>query len=90
MLTAHYYPFTSGGCGTAPTTNGLVSPASVSKEASRFAVLSQIANVTGIPVRLSEANDASCGGQPGGRNSFASAIWLTQFLTLSARRDSPA
>ena len=85
MITAHYYPFTSGGCGTAPTTADLVSEATVSKEANRLALLSGVARTTSVPVRLSEANDASCGGQPGVSNTFASAIWLTQLLTLSAQ-----
>jgi hypothetical protein len=78
MLTDHYYPLTS--CGTSPTVGELLSPPVRGKESSMLASLRRIQSTAGIPLQLDETNNISCKGQPGVSNSFASALWATDYI----------
>ena len=43
--------------------------------------VSAISQLTGIPLRIDETNNVSCGGEEGVSNTFASALWALDFLT---------
>ena len=42
---------------------------------------------TGIPLRLDETNNVACGGQPGVSDTFASALWATDYLARAMASD---
>jgi hypothetical protein len=58
----------------------LLSPVVREDENSMFSSLGAIQRSSAIPLRLDETNDISCKGRPGVSNSFASALWATDYL----------
>jgi hypothetical protein len=80
LLTAHYYPL-SWCHGYLPTVPSLLSLGMHKLLRHEVAALSGVAGATGLPVRLDETNNISCGGEPGVSNTFASALWALDLLT---------
>ncbi len=81
-LGVHMYPLSTCPGRGAVTINGILS-AKAADEPSRFAWIIGAADRAGVPAIVSEANSASCGGQPGVSDSPASAVWAVRFV-LSA------
>ena len=81
LLTDHYYP--SSSCGYTPQVSDLLDPRTRAGESGLLGALTSIARVAHLPVRMDETNDISCRGEPGVSNSFASALWATDY-TLRA------
>ena len=80
LLTAHYYPFSA--CAASPPVAGdLLSPGVRQAESRALAGMAFIAAARGLPLRVDETNNASCGGEPGVSNTFSSALWAVDFLT---------
>jgi hypothetical protein len=80
LLTGHHYPL---GCHQAP-------PPSIARLLSgktrRLAAVSllrymSVSRRSRIPFRMDEANTVSCGGRPGISNTFASALWATDYIS---------
>lgn len=78
VLTTHFYPLSK--CGYTPIVTDLTSPVTREKDAEMLTALTKIGDETGIPVLLDETNDISCRGQTGVSNSFASALWATDYI----------
>ena len=80
LLTGHHYPL---GCAEspAPSIGRLLSPLIRRKEGGSLDRYTAIARAGGIPFRLDEINSVSCGGVAGISNTFASALWATDYLT---------
>ncbi len=88
MLTDHYYPLSS--CdGSSPTVQELLAPATRAKETAMLQSLRAIERASGAPLRIDETNDISCKGEPGVSDTFASALWASDYiaraLTLGVR-----
>jgi hypothetical protein len=83
LLTQHYYPLSDcdGPSGTAVT---LLSRATADAAVHRIRVAAAAAHAEGVPLRISETNSASCGGIPGVSNTFASALWVVDYLLTGA------
>jgi hypothetical protein len=77
LLTQHYYRdyYARGG---SPTAAFLISPDS--QLIGELAILNAGAQQLGIPYRISECNSFSNGGVPGVSNSYASSLWVIDFL----------
>jgi hypothetical protein len=78
----HAYPLSACLTPKAVTVAGLLTPAAAN-EPRRLAPVLAATQATGVPVIISEANSASCGGVAGVSNSPASAVWAVRFV-LSA------
>jgi len=79
LLTAHYYPL--GRCGSyVPTIATLLSAAVRQAQARMFDLADKVARTTGIPMRVDESNNVACGGQPDVSDTFAAALWATDYL----------
>ena len=79
LLTVHYYPL-SWCAGFVPGIPDLLSRGVKGAENRELARMAAISAASGIPLRVDETNDISCGGEPGVSNAFASALWATDFL----------
>ncbi len=83
-FTVHTYPLRA--CGPAPTDPNYVSIANLLADSSSAGVAQglapdvQAAQALGLPLRLDELNTASCEGQAGVSDSFASALWVLDTL----------
>jgi hypothetical protein len=83
-LTVHAYPLRV--CGPAPTDSNYVAIANLLADGSSAGLAGdlvpdvQAATALGLPVRLDELNTASCEGEAGVSNSFASALWVLDTL----------
>jgi hypothetical protein len=79
VLTAHHYPL---GCRQvpAPTIEALLSPHVRALEAVSVRRFMAVAHASAIPFRLDETNTVSCGGVSGISDTFASALWATDYL----------
>jgi hypothetical protein len=77
LLTQHYYRdyYASGG---SPTAAFLISPDS--QLTGELTMLNAGAQQLGIPYRISECNSFDDGGVPGVSNSYASSLWVIDFL----------
>jgi hypothetical protein len=77
LLTQHYYRdyYITGG---SPTAAFLVSPDS--QLTAELTTLNAGAQRLGIPFRISECNSFDNGGVPGVSNSYASSLWVIDFL----------
>jgi hypothetical protein len=77
LLTQHYYRdyYASGG---SPTAAFLISPDS--QLTGELAILNAGGQQLGIPYRISECNSFDNGGVPGVSNSYASSLWVIDFL----------
>jgi hypothetical protein len=80
LLTGHHYPL---GCHQVPPPSiaGLLSA-----QARRLAGLSlarymSVSRGSRIPFRMDETNSVSCGGSPGISDTFASALWATDYAS---------
>ncbi|HTY97681.1 MAG TPA: hypothetical protein VMB91_11620 [Solirubrobacteraceae bacterium] len=74
----HLYPLTACGSGSEATIAGLLSR-SAGSSPGRLAWVARTAHGLGVPAIISEANSASCGGQPGVSNTPAAAVWGLRF-----------
>lgn len=88
LLTDHYYPLSS--CdGSSPTVGELLAPATRERETAMLQSLHAIERTAGAPLRIDETNDISCKGEPGVSDTFASALWASDYiaraLTLGVR-----
>jgi hypothetical protein len=79
VLTAHHYPL---GCHQvpAPTIEALLSPHIRGLEAVSVRRFMAVSHASAIPFRLDETNSVSCGGTRGISNTFASALWATDYI----------
>jgi hypothetical protein len=79
LLTDHYYPLSS--CdGSSPTVPELLAPATRATETTMLESLRTIERSARVPLRIDETNDISCKGEPGVSDSFASALWASDYL----------
>jgi hypothetical protein len=60
----------------------LLSPLGLGRPARTFAALARLARRRHLPFRLTETGSAACGGLPSVSDSFASALWSTDWLFL--------
>lgn len=74
----HMYPLTTCRSPAEATIKGLLSRRAGNAPA-RMSWVAIAAHALGLPAIISEANSASCGGQPGVSNSPASAVWGLRF-----------
>jgi len=79
VLTAHHYPL---GClqVPAPTIEALLSPHVRGLETVSVRRFMAVAHASAIPFRLDETNTVSCGGARGISDTFASALWATDYI----------
>lgn len=83
-FTMHAYPLRV--CGPAPTDSNYVAIANLLADSSSVGLAAdlspdvQAAAALGLPARLDELNTASCEGEAGVSNSFASALWVLDTL----------
>ncbi len=80
LLTQHYYRdyYSASGGKPTPTATFLVSPDS--QLTSELTILNAGAQQLGVPYRISECNSYNKGGIPGVSNSYASSLWVIDFL----------
>lgn len=83
LLTSHFYPSTS--CGYHPPISDLLSPVTRAQQQAMLARLAALSRSSGIPMRLDETNNISCGGQAGVSDSFASALWAVDYVTQAMK-----
>ena len=82
-LTEHYYPLSD--CGTHPgTITDLLARTTATHEATTLRTASQDAAAAHAPLRIAEANSASCSGIPAVSNTFAAALWVIDYSLLAA------
>ena len=74
----HLYPLTTCRSPSEATVKGLLSRRAANAPA-RLSWVALAAHALGVPAIISEANSASCGGQPGVSNTPASAVWGLRF-----------
>jgi hypothetical protein len=80
LLTQHYYR--ASGANSTSTASFLISPDS--QLTTDLTTLSAGAQQLGIPYRISECNSFSNGGAAGVSNSYASSLWVIDFLFNAA------
>ncbi|MCW3069876.1 MAG: Ricin lectin [Solirubrobacterales bacterium] len=80
LLTGHHYPL---GCHQipAPSIERLLSAQTRRLEGTSLARYMAVSRHSRIPLRIDEANSVSCGGHPGISNTFAAALWATDYIT---------
>jgi len=87
IVTYHYYPLQQGaaaGDPLAPTIANLLSPALMARTASNLDQVVQIAHSNGLPLEIDETNSVNGGGVLGVSDTFASALWATDYLFTAA------
>jgi hypothetical protein len=80
LLTQHYYR--ASGASPTSTASFLISPDT--QLVGDLAILNAGAQQLGLPYRVSECNSFYNGGAPGVSNSYASSLWVIDFLFDSA------
>lgn len=86
LLTAHYYPL--GRCGSyVPSIGDLLSDTVRRAETQMLTLAVAVERRTGLPLRLDETNNVACGGQPGVSDTFAAALWATDYLGRAMATD---
>jgi hypothetical protein len=80
LLTSHYYPLSSC-AGYLPLLQDILSPGIHGAETRMLNQVAAVSQRTGIPLRIDETNNVSCGGEAGVSNTFASALWALDYLT---------
>lgn len=79
IVTFHRYPlhrcYTSRRSPTYPTIPHLLSRGASAGPATSVRAAVEVAHRRGLPFRVDELNNVSCGGAPGVSNTFASALW---------------
>lgn len=85
-LGQHYYPLGCAAPGEKPATaaGALLSPALTAKEAATFSVAVAAAKAARVPLVISETNSACGGGVPGLSDSYASALWVIDYMLTGA------
>ena len=84
VLSGHYYPLSE--ChGYLPVVGDLLTRGIRSAEKRNLDRLAAISNSTGVPLRVGETNNISCGGEPDVSNTFASALWAVDYMTQAMR-----
>jgi hypothetical protein len=80
LLTGHHYPL---GCAEQPppSIERLLSPKIRQREGTSVRRYVAIARQSEVPFRMDETNSVSCGGVAGISNTFASALWATNYLS---------
>lgn len=81
MMTQHYYR--GDGHSSAATAANLISPDATLQKC--LGMLNAASQSTGIPFRVGECNSYFNGGAVGVSNSYASALWVIDFLFNSAQ-----
>lgn len=83
QLNAHYYPMSE--CGKpSGTAEDLISRATRNAQTSYLATADAIARAARLPWQITETNSASCSGIPGVSDTFASALWVVDYLLAAA------
>lgn len=79
LLTGHHYPL---GCHSTPgpTIAGLLSPPIRKAEDASLHRYMSVSHKGSIDFRLDETNTVSCGGKAGISDTFASALWATDYI----------
>jgi hypothetical protein len=80
----HLYPLSACAGRGSVTIGRLLSPAAAEAPRSLSWVVAD-ANAAGVPAIISEANSASCGGEPGVSDSPASAVWAVRFVLAALK-----
>jgi hypothetical protein len=85
-LDQHYYPMGCGLQGKTPAQFAarLLSPGLRASEAAFFDGAARAAKTAGAKLRMSETNTACGGGAPGASDSYASALWVVDYLLTGA------
>jgi hypothetical protein len=80
LLTGHHYPL---GCHQepAPSVEALLSGATRRLGALSLARYMAVSRHSRIPLRIDETNSVSCGGRAGLSNTFAAALWATDYIS---------
>jgi hypothetical protein len=87
FLGQHYYPLGCGLQGMTPAqfaTGKLLAPATTPLEAAYFTWAAADATAAGTRLWITEGNSACQGGAPGASNSYASALWMINYLLTGA------
>jgi hypothetical protein len=87
-LTAHFYPLgcADDGTSTSQAASTLLSASMEQKEVTRFQGYEAIAKKYTRPLRVSETNSACDGGEKGVSNSYASALWVIDYMLTAAQQ----
>jgi hypothetical protein len=80
LLTQHYYRDYYSASGRPPTPTAAFLISADSQLTGELAILNAGAQQLGIPYRISECNSFDNGGVPGVSNSYASSLWVIDFL----------
>ena len=82
----HYYPLGCASAGDSPAAlaGKLLSPGLAATEAARFASYRSQVKRSGAPLIMTETNSACRGGVKGLSNSYASALWVIDYLLTGA------
>lgn len=85
-FTAHFYPLGCRGLhGTAAShAADMLSVKTAAAEAARFGIYAGVAAIAGRPLVIAETSNFCHGGLPGVSNSFASALWVIDYLLTGA------
>jgi hypothetical protein len=82
----HYYPLGCASAGDSPAAlaGTLLSPGLAAREAARFDSYTAQVKRSGAPLIMTETNSACGGGVKGLSNSYASALWVIDYLLTGA------
>lgn len=83
-VSSHYYP--GSHCGSSTTTIAqLLSPETYTATRDKLTGITALDAQLGLPSVVNESNSASCSGQPGVSDAYATALWSLDYLMQSAR-----
>jgi hypothetical protein len=83
-VSSHYYP--ASHCGTSTTTIAqLLSPETYATTHDKLQGIVALDAQLRLPSVMNETNSASCSGQPGVSDSYATALWSMDYLMQSAQ-----
>jgi hypothetical protein len=80
LLTGHHYPL-SCHQEPAPSIAGLLSPRTRHLAGTSLTRFMSVSRRRRIALRIDETNSVSCGGRPGISDTFASALWATDYIS---------
>lgn len=85
-LTSHYYPASHCGSSTA-TIPALMSAATYVKTRGKLGDIMSIGERldSSVPMVINESNSASCSGQPGVSDAYATSLWSLDYLMQTAQ-----
>ena len=87
FATYHYYPLRQGapaGSGQEPTIQNLLSASLMANTASDLDGAVTVAHANGLALERDETNSVNGGGSSGVSDTFASALWMTDYLFTAA------